>query len=168
MVLVTNIRYGPLKQLCCVNRYEQTSYLSFFLHKCTFWAQFFFTWKRVNFAYMTTFSTSHTCHIWKISDFSTSVMWRHLKFLHMWRNFQFPYNCLMTNIRSLCSFTMWRGGAQVIKEVRGCGGAKWTDFPTTILGFFIRGDVREGTTKYFPESPFCQVSPLLWFWKFQI
>ena len=26
----------------------QTSYLSFFLHKCTFWAQFFSTWKRVN------------------------------------------------------------------------------------------------------------------------
>ena len=20
-------------------------------------------------------------------------MWRHLKFLYMWRNFQFPYNC---------------------------------------------------------------------------
>ena len=28
--------------------YFQTSYLSFFLHKCTFWAQFFSTWKRVN------------------------------------------------------------------------------------------------------------------------
>ena len=41
---------------------------------------------------MATFSTSHTCHMWRISDFSTSVMWRHLKFLHMWRNFQFPYN----------------------------------------------------------------------------
>ena len=26
----------------------QTSYLSFFLPKCTFWAQFFSTWKRVN------------------------------------------------------------------------------------------------------------------------
>ena len=24
----------------------------------------------------------------------------------------------------VCSFTMWHGGAQVIKEVRGCGGAK--------------------------------------------
>ena len=42
---------------------------------------------------MATFSTSHTCHMWRISDFSTSVMWRHLKFLHMWRNFQFPHNC---------------------------------------------------------------------------
>ena len=31
--------------------------------------------------------------MWRISDFSTSVMWRHLKFLHMWRNFQFPHNC---------------------------------------------------------------------------
>ena len=28
--------------------WKQTSYLSFFLHKCTFWAQFFSTWKRVN------------------------------------------------------------------------------------------------------------------------
>ena len=46
-----------------------------------------------NFAYMATFSASHTCHMWRISDFSTSVMWRHLKFLHMWRNFQFPHNC---------------------------------------------------------------------------
>ena len=46
-----------------------------------------------NFAYIATFSTSHTCHMWRISDFSTSVMWRHLKFLHMWRNFQFPHNC---------------------------------------------------------------------------
>ena len=42
---------------------------------------------------MATFSTSHTCHMWRISDFSTSVMWRHLKFLHMWKNFQFPHNC---------------------------------------------------------------------------
>ena len=42
---------------------------------------------------MATFSTSHTCHTWRISDFSTSVKWRHLKFLHMWRNFQFPHNC---------------------------------------------------------------------------
>ena len=44
-------------------------------------------------AYMVTFSTSHTCHMWRISDFSTFVMWRHLKFLHMWRNFQFPHKC---------------------------------------------------------------------------
>ena len=28
----------------------------------------------MNFAYMATFSTSHTCHMWGISDFSTSVM----------------------------------------------------------------------------------------------
>ena len=35
-------------------------------------------------------STSHTCHMWRISDFSTSAMWRHL---HMRRNFQFPHNC---------------------------------------------------------------------------
>ena len=27
---------------------KQTSYFSFFLHKCTFWAQFFSTWMRVN------------------------------------------------------------------------------------------------------------------------
>ena len=27
---------------------SQTSYLSFFLHKSTFWAQFFSTWKRIN------------------------------------------------------------------------------------------------------------------------
>ena len=27
------------------------------------------------------FSTSHTCQLWRISDFSTSVMGRHLKFL---------------------------------------------------------------------------------------
>ena len=47
----------------------------------------------INFAYMATFSTSHTCHTWRISDFSTSVMWRQLKFLHMMRNFQFPHNC---------------------------------------------------------------------------
>ena len=31
--------------------------------------------------------------MWRISDFLISVMWRHLKFLHMWRNFQFPHNC---------------------------------------------------------------------------
>ena len=42
---------------------------------------------------MVTFSSSHTCHMWIISYFSTSVMWRHLKFLHMWRNFEFPHNC---------------------------------------------------------------------------
>ena len=47
----------------------------------------------INFAYMAPFSTSRTCHMWRISDFSTSVMWRHLKFLRMWRNFQFPHNC---------------------------------------------------------------------------
>ena len=41
---------------------------------------------------MATFSTSHTCHMWRISDFSTSVIWTHLKFLHMWKNFQFPHN----------------------------------------------------------------------------
>ena len=42
---------------------------------------------------MATFSTSHTCHMWRILDFSTSFMWRHLKFLHVWRNFQFSHNC---------------------------------------------------------------------------
>ena len=31
-----------------VEAWYQTSFLSFFLHKCTFWAQFFFTWKYVN------------------------------------------------------------------------------------------------------------------------
>ena len=43
--------------------------------------------KGINFAYMATFSTSHTCHVRRISDFSISVMWRHLKFLHMWKKF---------------------------------------------------------------------------------
>ena len=100
---------------------------------------------------MATFSTSHVCHNWRISHFSTSVMWRHLKFLHIWRNFQFPYNCHMTNIRHVCSFTMWRGGAQVIKEVRGCGGAKWTDFPTTILGFFYQRWCKRGHHKILPR-----------------
>ena len=89
---------------------SQTWYLSLFLHKCTFGLNFSpheilqqnsvnnrFSDKAaliaINFAYMATFSTSHTCHMWRISDFSTSVMWRHLKFLHMWRHFQFPNNC---------------------------------------------------------------------------
>ena len=31
--------------------------------------------------------------MWRMSNFSTYVMWRHLKFLHMWRNAQFFYNC---------------------------------------------------------------------------
>ena len=53
---------------------------------------------------MATFSTSHTCHIWNISDFSTSVMWRHLKFLHMWRNFR----CLhLTNVEKSESLHIW-------------------------------------------------------------
>ena len=39
------------------------------------------------------FSTSYTCHMWRISNFSTYVTWRHLKFLHMRRNAQFFYNC---------------------------------------------------------------------------
>ena len=47
----------------------------------------------INFALMATFSTSHTCHTWRISDSSTYNMRRHMKFLHMWRNFQFPHNC---------------------------------------------------------------------------
>ena len=42
---------------------------------------------------MAKFSTSHTCYMWKILDFSTYVMLAHLKFLYRWRNFQFPYNC---------------------------------------------------------------------------
>ena len=67
-----------------------------FLHKCTFRLNFSPHLNRgkncINFASMATFSTSDTCHMWRISDFSTSVMWRHRKFLHMWRNFQFPYN----------------------------------------------------------------------------
>ena len=37
---------------------------------------------------MATFSTSYTCQMWRISDSSTSAMWRHLKFLQMWRNFR--------------------------------------------------------------------------------
>ena len=88
----------------------QTWYLSFVLHKCIFGFNFFThdilrqnsvnnrssnkTAKiAINFAYMATFSTSHTCYMWRISDFSESVMWRHMKFLHMWRNCQFPHNC---------------------------------------------------------------------------
>ena len=80
---------------------QQTDLISvIFSPQMYFWAQFFPTLKHVicgkkcvNFAYMATFSTSHTCHKWRISDFSTSVTWRHLKFLHMCRNFQFPHNC---------------------------------------------------------------------------
>ena len=70
----------------------QTWYLSFFLHEC-FGFNFSPHENCINFAYMAKFSTSHTCHMWRISDFSTSVKWRHLKFLHIWRNFQFPHNC---------------------------------------------------------------------------
>ena len=51
----------------------------------------------------------------------------------------------------VCSFTMWRGGAQVIKEVRGCGGAKWTDFPTTILGFLYQRRCKRGHHKILPR-----------------
>ena len=68
-------------------------YLSLFLHKRTFGLNISPHENYINFAYMATFSKSHTCHNWRISDFSTSVMWRHLKFLHMWRNFKFPHNC---------------------------------------------------------------------------
>ena len=70
----------------------QTSYLSFFLHKCNFGLNFSPHENCINFAYMATFSTSHTCQMWRISDFSTSVMGRHLKFLHMQRIFLFPCN----------------------------------------------------------------------------
>ena len=63
-----------------------------FFHKCTFGFNFSPHENCINFAYRATFSTSHTCHMWKISDFSTSVIRRHLRF-HMWRNFQFPHSC---------------------------------------------------------------------------
>ena len=53
-----------------------------------FLQNWFFQENRINFAYMATFSTSNTCQMWRISDFSTYVMGRHLKFLHMWRNFR--------------------------------------------------------------------------------
>ena len=42
---------------------------------------------------MATFSTSHTCQMWRIWNFSTSVLWRHLKFLHMCKNFRSLYIC---------------------------------------------------------------------------
>ena len=29
----------------------------------------------------------------EISDFSTSVMWRNVKLIHMWRNFRFLHIC---------------------------------------------------------------------------
>ena len=81
-----------------------------FLHKCTFGLNFppheisrqnsvnkklsnKTAWIAINFANMATFSTSHICHMWRISDFSTSVIWTHLKFLHMWKYFQFPHKC---------------------------------------------------------------------------
>ena len=51
----------------------------------------------MNFAYIyvDVFYITHMAywHMRRISDFSTSVMWRPLKFLHMWRNLQFPHNC---------------------------------------------------------------------------
>ena len=121
-----------------------------FSPKMYFWAQFFSTWKRVNcgkkcinFAYMATFSTSHTCHMWRISDFSTSVMWRHLKFLHMWRNFQFPHNChtwkaeisphdnffstnIIRDIRD--KYQVWGGW------VWGCTTRSWADL---VVSFFL-------------------------------
>ena len=37
--------------------------------------------------------THYFLKIMLISDFSTSVMWRHLKLLHMWRNFRFLHIC---------------------------------------------------------------------------
>ena len=41
------------------------------------------------------FSTLHICQMWKVSDFSTSVMWRNLTFLtwQMWRIFRFFHIC---------------------------------------------------------------------------
>ena len=64
--------------------------------------------------YVKIFSTSYTCQMWRnirflhighvekfqitqhvetFLDFSTSVMWRSLKLLHMWRNFWFVHIC---------------------------------------------------------------------------
>ena len=62
----------------CVN-YDKTDFATKFVFDKTD----FFQENSINFAYMATFSTSHTCQMWRISDFSTSVMGRHLKFLHM-------------------------------------------------------------------------------------
>ena len=48
-----------------------------FLHKCTLGSFFLHMKARKlwqNFVFMATLSTSHTCHTWKISYFSTSVM----------------------------------------------------------------------------------------------
>ena len=42
------IYFIKLYKFIYYNGIDQTSYLSFSLHKCTFWAQFFSTWKRVN------------------------------------------------------------------------------------------------------------------------
>ena len=39
--------------------------------------------------------------MWKISDFSTSVMWRNVKLIHMWRNFRFLLICHVQNLKFL-------------------------------------------------------------------
>ena len=44
-----------------------------------------------NFPYVATFLSSNTCQMWRISDFSTSVMWKF--FFQLWRIFLFPHNC---------------------------------------------------------------------------
>ena len=47
---------------------------------------------------MATFSTSNTCQMWRISDFSTYVMGKHLKFIHMWRNFRNLHICYVEKL----------------------------------------------------------------------
>ena len=37
--------------------------------------------------------SSNTCQMWRISDLSTSVIWKNLNFFPLWRNFSFPHNC---------------------------------------------------------------------------
>ena len=58
-----------------------------FATKCVNCGKTDFTTNSINFPYAATFSTLNTCQMWRNSDFSTFVMWRNLKFLHMWRNF---------------------------------------------------------------------------------
>ena len=48
-----------------------------------------FITKSMNFTHVETFCTSHTCQMWKNSDFSKYFIWRDLKLLHRWRNFRF-------------------------------------------------------------------------------
>ena len=75
--------------------YDKTDFATKFVN---FEKNWFFQENSINFAYMATFSTSNTCQMWRISDFSTYVMGRHLKFLHMWRNFRNLHICYVEKL----------------------------------------------------------------------